>query len=295
MTSNLGRPACTPIRNVDGEVRTSHVLAASNVRLEFINRSTKGEIYWHFRQPRTCLFWHKGEGRHFEGRLSGEKISQTLSSRDSFILYQPNVEIEGVWTTPKEAEYVVIFLSDILIGDHLASFVESPLTSFSDQALAASLAELKLEAERNDPLSQESANGWAIQSVVRLRRLMQKRFGEPATKSASSEGMTRNRLKRIDDFIRTHLDHDITIGDMAALLEMSPRHFMRTFKLAAGVTPHRHLLRRRLEEAQRMLAELRLPISEIALATGFSSSQHFANVFKIEFGITASEYRKQRN
>lgn len=66
------------------------------------------------------------------------------------------------------------------------------------------------------------------------------------------------------------------------------------FKAATGQTPHRYLLELRLSSAQSMLMDPALPLTDIALACGFSSHAHLSTAFRSRFGAAPSAYRRDR-
>ena len=72
---------------------------------------------------------------------------------------------------------------------------------------------------------------------------------------------------------------------------MSPYHFLRTFKLVTGITPHQWLLRARLRDAARRLATSRASITTIALDVGFEDLSNFIRSFRAEFGLSPRQYR----
>lgn len=69
--------------------------------------------------------------------------------------------------------------------------------------------------------------------------------------------------------------------------------FPEYVKEISGDTPIRMLARARVAQAQSLLKQAELPITEIALQCGFGSSQHFATVFKNYTGLRPSDYRQQ--
>lgn len=84
----------------------------------------------------------------------------------------------------------------------------------------------------------------------------------------------------------------VTVSDLAREVSMSPDHFMRAFKVATGQSPYRMASEIRVGEAKRLLAETRLPLTQIALELGFSSSAHFSNRFAELTGVAPSLWRK---
>jgi transcriptional regulator GlxA family with amidase domain len=74
---------------------------------------------------------------------------------------------------------------------------------------------------------------------------------------------------------------------------LSTFHFARAFHQSMGIPPHSYVLRRRLEQVKHMLRETQLPLSEIALATGFSDQSHLARHFHRLTGVSPSVARWQ--
>jgi AraC family transcriptional regulator len=82
-----------------------------------------------------------------------------------------------------------------------------------------------------------------------------------------------------------------SLSDLARQANMSPYHFLRTFKLVTGITPHQWLLRARLRDAARRLATSRASITTIALDVGFEDLSNFVRSFRAEFGLSPRQYR----
>lgn len=78
----------------------------------------------------------------------------------------------------------------------------------------------------------------------------------------------------IDDFIRSHLDEDLSISVLADKVGFSVNHFMRTFHREIGVTPHRYITRLRVELAEQLVTTADLPLNSIAMRCGFASNSH---------------------
>jgi transcriptional regulator GlxA family with amidase domain len=69
-------------------------------------------------------------------------------------------------------------------------------------------------------------------------------------------------------------------------------HFVRAFKRSEGVTPHDYLVQCRVRRAQELMTGTDLPLSEIAVACGFSDQSHYTRQFRARVGITPSRYRQ---
>jgi transcriptional regulator GlxA family with amidase domain len=64
------------------------------------------------------------------------------------------------------------------------------------------------------------------------------------------------------------------------------------FKTQTGLTPNDYLQRARVEKAQEQLRQTNLSVTQIALATGFSSGQYFSTVFARYTGVSPTAFRK---
>jgi AraC-like DNA-binding protein len=72
---------------------------------------------------------------------------------------------------------------------------------------------------------------------------------------------------------------------------VSPAYFAREFKQAFGLPPHRYLLTRRIERATALLRDTDLPVTDIALQTGWSSLGTFGRIFRDITGASPGELR----
>jgi AraC-like DNA-binding protein len=106
-------------------------------------------------------------------------------------------------------------------------------------------------------------------------------------------GLPPRMLRRMVDYIDTHLDSELTTEGLAAILKVSASHFARSFTASVGLTPHAYVMGRRLSRAQELLAETQLPLVEIALCTGFADQSHFCRRFHQLVGVPPRTFRKQ--
>jgi AraC-like DNA-binding protein len=100
-----------------------------------------------------------------------------------------------------------------------------------------------------------------------------------------------SRLRRVLQYIQEHLDQDLPLAQLAAVVYMSPYHFARLFRRTTGMPPHRFVVRKRIEHASTLLATPDLAITRISCAVGFRTPSHFTTVFRRITGLTPSAYR----
>ncbi len=84
-----------------------------------------------------------------------------------------------------------------------------------------------------------------------------------------------------------------SVEKLAARLGISDRHVRRIFEAQFGVSPVQYLQTRRLLTAKQLLADTRLPITQIALISGFASVRRFNAAFVGHYGLNPTQLRRQ--
>jgi AraC family transcriptional regulator len=104
-------------------------------------------------------------------------------------------------------------------------------------------------------------------------------------------GLPERQLLQVLEYINSHLDQDIKLADLAALLGMSQFHFSHLFKQSIGTAPYQYLLQQRVERAKQLLQQTDQSIMEIAFLCGFNSHSHLSKQFRQLTGMTPTAYR----
>jgi AraC-like DNA-binding protein len=94
-------------------------------------------------------------------------------------------------------------------------------------------------------------------------------------------------------FLRERLSEPLSVSTLAEHLGVSRARLFAAFRTGAGMSPHDYLLRARIERAGALLATTRRQVTDVALDTGFGSSQYFSTVFRKFTGQTPLEYRAE--
>lgn len=126
--------------------------------------------------------------------------------------------------------------------------------------------------------------------AVHLARTHSTRSGPE--RAAARDGLSRERLRRLIDYIEANLDGDLSIEAMAAELELSAPYVARVFKTAVGQPPHKYVLSRRIERAKELLRDTAAPVADVALLSGFSSQSHLSHWFRRVVGVSPAAYRR---
>lgn len=152
--------------------------------------------------------------------------------------------------------------------------------------------------------------GWALLAEMReptstsqilvqsLAHRLTARVAERYAAGSSTSGQDRQhqldegRLRRVLEYMAQHIEHDVSLDDLAAVACLSPFHFLRMFARRIGVPPHRYLADMRLERAKTLLALGDLSVAEIALACCFSSQSNFSRAFRRATRTSPLAYRR---
>jgi AraC-like DNA-binding protein len=138
-------------------------------------------------------------------------------------------------------------------------------------------------AEKGMPAHVESTRGNGEASRPRLAMTV--------VADQTTGGLPDCRLRRVTQYIQDNLHREVRLAELSGLVHMSPYYFARLFKRSTGVSPHRFVSRRRIEQASALLAAQTLPIAEIARSVRFRTPSHFATTFRRVTGVPPRVYR----
>ena len=99
------------------------------------------------------------------------------------------------------------------------------------------------------------------------------------------------KLREAIVLMERSLEHLLTIGEIAEHVALSQRQLERLFKTHTSVSPVRYYLDVRLDRARGLVTQTQLPIVDIAVACGFSTSAQFSRSYKSRFQISPSADR----
>lgn len=99
-------------------------------------------------------------------------------------------------------------------------------------------------------------------------------------------------ISRMRSYIDQHFADDFSVAQMAKEFDISTSYLSRVFRQGIGCSASAYLTRRRLGEAQTLLLNTTIPVSEIAKKVGYPNQSYFTKIFKKNFGISPLRYRK---
>jgi len=93
-------------------------------------------------------------------------------------------------------------------------------------------------------------------------------------------------LNRATAHINEHLEGDLSLAHLANVAGLSVSHFKMMFRRSVGMPVHQFVIRRRVQEAARLLSGGQGSISGVALQAGFANQSHMARCMRRVLGTT---------
>ena len=141
---------------------------------------------------------------------------------------------------------------------------------------------------KNTPTSNEASSYLLRSFILIVRELIKEQVSEYSEPDYE-----------LGDHIKMYLDEhyldDLTLQDIADNLNISPYYLSHVFKKITGYSPIQYVIHRRIGEAQTLLLNTDMNITDIAIKVGFNSINHFHNTFVKIVGLTAGQYRSKIN
>ncbi|HET6275970.1 MAG TPA: GlxA family transcriptional regulator [Candidatus Cybelea sp.] len=141
-----------------------------------------------------------------------------------------------------------------------------------------------------EDLGRDVAMAVAREMVVYLRRSGgQLQYSAPLLLQVKGK----DRFDDVAQWIRGHLNDDLSVEAIAEQASLSPRHFTRKFKAAFGITPADFVEELRLDEARWLLVNAADPVEQVAKDVGYANDETFRRAFVRRFGVVPSDYRSR--
>ena len=156
------------------------------------------------------------------------------------------------------------------------------------------MLEIVEECHQSDVFYDASVYGKVLEMMVQIRRgqaVKTSLLG--ANESKQKEYM--EKFTEVCNYINDHCTEPLTLDEIATIAGFSKYHFTRLFKQFANTSFYKYLNQKRIEQAERLLINPQLSITEVSLASGFSSLSAFIRMFRLLKGCTPTEYRAMYN
>lgn len=246
---------------------------------------------------------HAAEFHEVNIPLAGNLTTQKISATGKQLLLKSS--IGGLCITPAGQSIGAFWEKPI---DHLGIFLEPEfvLQTAIENRFSSSFEFLETYEDK-DPLMQhiglallaeanaETPSGklYADSLVQTLTLHLLKNYSTAnVVQEHLNGGLSGYKLRRVTDFINANLEEDLSLGEIAAVADLSQFHFARAFRKTTGLTPQQYVMHQRIERAKELLSKDDLPLVEISLRAGFKNQSHFTTLFRKFTKLTPKTWRE---
>ncbi|MBN3923048.1 AraC family transcriptional regulator [Nostoc sp. NMS4] len=237
---------------------------------------------WHS----LIIFTHGARVIHAERKMDGRKHRDAVVGGD-IIITPVNVGHQATW----DAE-----------GDFILLAIEPQIFACAvDETADAKQIQLLPHFATPDPLIYQI--GLALKGILEGNPLGSRLYAETMVNALSvhlmqhystckpilktyKNGLSQRQLQQVIEYIHEHLDQNLGLAELAALIPMSRHYFSQLFKQSMGITPHNYVIRCRVQYAKELLLKGEMTIAEVAQLVGFASQSHLNFHCKRLLGVT---------
>jgi AraC family transcriptional regulator len=237
-----------------------------------------------FQKPGSRVQWL------LDGRPVLDKMWTSGSGSRDLIILPPGREFVGRCRGNGQGLWVFIEPQSIRDLDRISAFLDEPRIDCSwakDRLSWAIATELRNECDNGFPRGAMFLESAATALLAQLAYV----FHRAAPRNEPIGGLRSTNLRLVVEYIESNLDRNITLSELAALVQLTPRYFCAAFKQAMGRPPHQFQIEQRVERAKTLLCQVHLSLPEVALMVGFSSQSHLNEYFRRIVGVTPARYR----
>jgi AraC family transcriptional regulator len=232
-------------------------------------------------RPYRCEAWADNKKLQFEHcRTSSLQIMPAAASPRAYF-HEPIELLHLNFPHHRLADIAAVAPGALELSDPLAQF---------DSDIADTCHRLARELNVDCTMSQLHFDALTTSIGVQIVR----RWSNRGTKVTPFRGgLPPARLRRVEEFLMAHLADDVGLDTLAAIADLSPKHFARAFRQSTGMPPHRWLIEQRIDRAKALLRKGDASLAEIALACGFADQSHFTVTFRKMVGATPGCFQKE--
>lgn len=226
--------------------------------------------------------------RRMDGRFQQDVVAE------GHILVMPS-EMPYWVREPEESNYLLLSFDPALLAtvasqsDNSDSVELIPHFATPDPLIHQLSLSLKAELESGRVGSRLYAETAVTMLAVHLLRYYST---QTVSVSSTPTDLPKRELQQVLDYIHAHLDQEIGLADLAALMQITPVYFCRWFRATVGMSPHQYVLQQRVERAKVLLRQKKISIAEVALRCGFANQSHLTRHFHRRVGTTPKAYRE---
>lgn len=268
------------------EVPTMYIsnINSASIKLEDIQLEkipTSGSVTINSEDHLVMIYIHKGAATYSYFDSIGE-----VKKRDLIILNpQESIQIDPI----RKIEWIRVEVTGILFTSSFE--VESQRNLFivtdESQTLKYYLDLAILENEE-----QFRGSELIMRKLIECVMVHVLRHHELSIKDSTVQ-VRHREIEKVKKYIRENYSEKVSLDELSEIVNINKYYLIRLFKQQTGLSPIDYLINVRLSQAEKLLTQTSLTISEISDRVGFHSPSHFSKTFKENNHMTPSTYRKK--
>lgn len=262
-------------------------------------------VFHHVDLCKTIIPWHWHEELEFCYVQAGSlKVatagqSQTFSQGEAFFI---NSNVLASMTNVADCVIDSHLFNPVFLGGHYKSVFETKYLNPVVQNRNLDMLPVRGESGTQKQLLQKLRYLAKLQSQQDVELQTRNLVSEiwllllemlKNTQIKSSTAKNQDRILTMLAYIQENYARKLTLQEIADASAVSTRECLRCFQMSIRQSPMEYLMEYRVQAAVRLLENTNLPITEIAMRTGWGSNSYFTKMFRRIRGKTPNAHRKE--
>lgn len=250
---------------------------------------------------KVCALWPERKGFHLRRSTTGDQYI--------FLHMHTPIEvmIDGAWVHAEKGSCILYNKNDYqefiakdtaLLHDffHLVGNIDQLMEDFglkfghiyypiNNDAVTKLMQEMEQEHLKQEQFHNDMCTLKLTELLIYLSR-----SGKRTADSLSIDTPTYKRFMKLRKEIHTRFDANLTVEEMAKMVNLSPSRFHSVYKAIFGISPKKDYLIIRIEHAKTLLQERKYSVADVAIMAGYNNQFHFIRQFKEIVGVTPGKY-----
>ena len=221
---------------------------------------------------------------HFMGSHTGDVDYYTFLFPLEFVSFQTNDLTEQMLMAPLKSGRMLL---QTQIGKSIEDLCERLLVLYAgeEKRKPVRIPEQKTKEQETDSLSMQ------METKAILCEFLQRMWKNHFIIENDTSG--RNTMeKEMISYIQENFANEISLKEFGAQFHLSEKYISRYFKEHFHITLSQYVNHLRLEHARQLLQDTQLPVTEVALRSGYPNVSYFIRSFKKMYGVSPLRYRK---
>ncbi len=223
---------------------------------------------------------------HFMGSHTGDVDYCTFLFPLEFVSFQTNDLWEQMIMAPLKSGRMIFYTQ---VGKRMEDLGERLLMLYAgeeDKRKPVRILEQKTKEQELDSLSIQ------METKAILCEFIQRMWKNHFIIANDTSGRNATEKEMIS-YIQENYANEISLKEFGAQFHLSEKYVSRYFKEHFHITLSQYVNHLRLEHARQLLQETQLPVTEVALQSGYPNVSYFIRSFKKMYGVSPLKYRKK--